>query len=259
MLLAIPLVAAPVMLLPGSGLRLRWGERWLRLGAVVGVLVLTLGAVDALQLHQVRTAGADVDQRRLGAPRSQLPEHLLRPGLGFWSLQCGEAFPVPATEDQSQHSARYRAEGVHYARTHLSRLPFVALAREGRVWSAWRVDQMVWLNVGEGREQWASRIGVVQWWLLVPLAVVGAVVLRRRRVSLLPLLAMFALVAIVALAFYGIPRFRLPGRRGRRGPGRRGHRSGPDRAQAAGSTWPIWPTSHRHTNAAPSGVRCTPS
>jgi hypothetical protein len=40
--------------------------------------------------------------------------------------------------------------------------------------------------------------------------VVGTVVLRRRRVPLLPLLAMFALVGMVALAFYGIPRFRVP-------------------------------------------------
>jgi hypothetical protein len=210
MLLALPLVAIPVIVMPRFGAPPIWGERWLRVGAVVGVLVLTMAPwtiYNATRFDRPVLISTNDGLALLGA---NCPNTYYGPGLGFWSLQCGEAFPVPATEDQSQHSARYRAEGLHYARTHVSRLPIVALAREARVWSAWRVDQMVWLNVGEGREQWASRIGVVQWWLLAPLAVVGAIVLGRRRVPLLPLLAMFALVTIVALAFYGIPRFRLP-------------------------------------------------
>jgi O-antigen ligase len=69
---------------------------------------------------------------------------------------------------------------------------------------------MVFYNTGEGREPWASWTGIVQFWLLVPVAVAGAVVLHRRRVRLLPLVAMPVLVFIVATLFYGLPRFRLP-------------------------------------------------
>jgi len=90
------------------------------------------------------------------------------------------------------------------------RLPAVVAAREARTWSLWRVDQMTFYNTGEGRERWASWIGVVQYWLLVPCAVAGGVILHRRRVRLLPLLAMPVLVVIVSAAFYGIPRFRVP-------------------------------------------------
>ena len=70
---------------------------------------------------------------------------------------------------------------------------------------------MAFYNTGEGREEWASWTGVIQYWLLVPVAVAGGVILRRRRdVRLLPLLAMPVLVVIVSAVFYGIPRFRLP-------------------------------------------------
>ena len=84
------------------------------------------------------------------------------------------------------------------------------MLRELRGWSLWRNGQMAFYNTGEGREQWASWIGVVQLWLLAPLAVAGGVVLHRRRVRLLPLVAMPVLVVIVTAVFYGIPRFRLP-------------------------------------------------
>jgi hypothetical protein len=51
----------------------------------------------------------------------------------------------------------------------------------------------------------------VQYWLLVPVAVAGGVILRRRReVRLLPLVAMPVLVFIVTTLFYGLTRFRLP-------------------------------------------------
>ena len=99
---------------------------------------------------------------------------------------------------------------LDYLGDHVERLPIVIAAREARTWSAWRITQMIFYNTGEGRERWASWIGVVQYWLLVPLAVVGGIVLGRRGARLLPLLAMPVLVVIVSAAFYGLARFRLP-------------------------------------------------
>ena len=186
------------------------GERWLRLGAVVGVLVLTLAPwtlYNATRFDRPVLISTNDGLTLLGA---NCPNTYFGPGLGFWSLQCAEALPAPATEDQSEHGGDDRARGPAYMWAHLSRLPAVALAREGRVWSVWRVGQMVWLNTGEGRERWASRIGVVQLWLLVPVAVAGSVVLRRRHVALLPLLAMFAGSLASWPSRLWIPRFRIP-------------------------------------------------
>lgn len=130
------------------------------------------------------------------------------PAIGFWDLRCALAHPVEG--DQSEVSAAWRAEGLSYARDNLGRLPKVAVARVGRVWGVYEPRQMVFFNGGEGREAWASWTGMYQSWVLYPVAAVGAVVLRRRRQPVLPLLTTVGTVTLTGLAFYGIVRFRVP-------------------------------------------------
>jgi uncharacterized membrane protein YoaK (UPF0700 family) len=65
-------------------------------------------------------------------------------------------------------------------------------------------------NEGEGRELWASWLGFATFLILVPFAVAGVVLLRRRRVPLTPLVAQFVLVTVTAALIYGLVRFRTP-------------------------------------------------
>ena len=51
---------------------------------------------------------------------------------------------------------------------------------------------------------------VFAFWVLVPCAVVGGVMLRRRRVPITPLVSQFVIVAVTAAAIYGLVRFRIP-------------------------------------------------
>ena len=69
---------------------------------------------------------------------------------------------------------------------------------------------MRYLNLGEGRERWASKIGLWQFWLLAPLAAYG---LWRWPSDQPRWPAMVTvLIAILTIAaLYGIPRFRIPG------------------------------------------------
>jgi hypothetical protein len=69
---------------------------------------------------------------------------------------------------------------------------------------------MAQFSVAEGRPEWASLAGWAMFWPLLGLAAAGVVILRRRLVSLLPLLAPVVLVTLVAAAFYGLIRFRVP-------------------------------------------------
>jgi hypothetical protein len=69
---------------------------------------------------------------------------------------------------------------------------------------------MVHYNENEGRETAVSWAGFVTFWLLVPLAVAGGVILRRRRVPITPLVAQFVIVTVIAAAIYGLVRFRIP-------------------------------------------------
>jgi 4-amino-4-deoxy-L-arabinose transferase-like glycosyltransferase len=129
--------------------------------------------------------------------------------LGYWDPYCGVA-GVPRSGDPSVYSENQRRRAFEYMSTHPGGLARASLARVGRVWSLYRPLQMARINRREGRPEGVSILGFAFFYLLLPLAVVGALVLHRRGVTLVPLLGQFALVTLTALAFYGIVRFRVP-------------------------------------------------
>jgi 4-amino-4-deoxy-L-arabinose transferase-like glycosyltransferase len=210
MLLVVPLVLVPVMLLRRFGAPPDRVTRWSHLGLALAVVLATLAPWTIFNATRFEGPVLLSTNEGLTIYGANCPDSYYGPNVGFWSINCALGFPMPADVDQSQKSAIFRRAGLDYLRDHLGRLPAVVAARELRGWSLWRNGQMAFYNTGEGREQWASWIGVVQLWILAPVAVAGGVVLHRRLVRLLPLLAMPVLVVIVAAVFYGIPRFRLP-------------------------------------------------
>lgn len=126
--------------------------------------------------------------------------------LGFWYFPC-ESTGVRG--DASVVSATQRDKGLRYIRHHLDRVPVVVAARVGRVWSVYRPAQGPHLDVIEGRNLRVSQAGLAAYWLLVPFAVAGVVILARRRsLALLPLLAPVAMVTLTAITTYGTTRFR---------------------------------------------------
>jgi 4-amino-4-deoxy-L-arabinose transferase-like glycosyltransferase len=129
-------------------------------------------------------------------------------GTGLWALDCA-GFPVPKG-DRSVVSNALRSDGLHFIRDHLGRLPVVVAVRIARVWSLYAPGLMASYNTGEGRDVEASWAGFISFWLLVPCAVAGAMILRRRRVPITPLIAQFVIVTITAAAIYGLVRFRIP-------------------------------------------------
>lgn len=131
--------------------------------------------------------------------------------IGFWSFECAFAEPdAPAGVDQSELSAWYGDHGAEYRREHLGRLPVVMAARVARLWSVGWVGQMASINEFEGRPQWASILGVVSFWVLVPFSIAGAVIARRQELVAWPLLTLPVLVTGLAAWYYGSVRFRLP-------------------------------------------------
>jgi 4-amino-4-deoxy-L-arabinose transferase-like glycosyltransferase len=121
--------------------------------------------------------------------------------LGGWWPPCIRSHPG----NEAEHHAEALRDGVRYAADHAGRLPVVLAARLGRVWSLYHPFQ-----IPEGRSTRVQKLGVVAFFLLVPLAVVGIVVLRRRRMSIWILLMPFVIVTVTALASYGNVRFRQP-------------------------------------------------
>ena len=101
---------------------------------------------------------------------------------------------------------------TNYARGHMSDLPGVMLAREGRVWGVYAPGTELTFDVTEDGNGGAGpkQVGQIMNWVLLPLAVVGAIrVATRSRRRLIIVMVPVVVVAINAALFYGSTRIRV--------------------------------------------------
>ena len=124
-----------------------------------------------------------------------------QPELGSWNVGCSVR-PLPG--DESVVANGLRRAGITYAQNHLGRVPLVVAARIGRTFEFYDVDPNT-----RGPE-WVDWLVAGAWYLLVPFAIAGGVLLRRRGVSLLPVVATVIVVAVAVALTWGTPRFRVP-------------------------------------------------
>jgi hypothetical protein len=137
------------------------------------------------------------------------------------SNQFGEAAVIVAFDKPPDHDRHWTERALSdamtraattYARKHLSDLPGVMLAREGRVWGVYAPGTELTFDITEdnNRGNGPKQVGQIMNWVLIPLAAVGALWLgrwsrRRLIIVMVPLLV----VAINAALFYGSTRLRV--------------------------------------------------
>jgi 4-amino-4-deoxy-L-arabinose transferase-like glycosyltransferase len=129
--------------------------------------------------------------------------------VGLWSIDCALAL-TSTDRDASENSRVLQDAARDYVADNLDRVPLVVLAREGRMLGVWNPDQVVGNGVNEGRPRGVSWAALIVFWVLLPVSVLGAVELRRRRVTLIPVLATVGLTVVSTALFWGIPRLRVP-------------------------------------------------
>ena len=123
---------------------------------------------------------------------------------GQWRFDCISERRNFREGDQAEI---WREEGIDYIRDHLGRLPAVVGVRILRTWDLWQTRAQI--GYAEGRAKWAQGAGLVMYFLLLPFAFYGGLLLwRRARAQLLILLAPVALVFASSVIAYGVPRFR---------------------------------------------------
>jgi 4-amino-4-deoxy-L-arabinose transferase-like glycosyltransferase len=130
-----------------------------------------------------------------------------------YQANCHPDFPLPAAFDgeEDEREAALLEVADDYVADNTSRLPLVAAARVGRVWDVFNPRQGADLNASyEGRGERPSQLGLVAYWILVPVAGFGAVTLRRRHTSLLPELSTILVVTTAAALTFGLTRYRVP-------------------------------------------------
>jgi 4-amino-4-deoxy-L-arabinose transferase-like glycosyltransferase len=222
--LLVPFVVLPLALLSGDATFRQKLGRGVLAGAVSVAVVLPWSAWNTARFEEPVLLSSNDGLTLIGANCDSM---FYGQDIGVWDLVCAFAVPVDEAGDQSERSAEYRDAALEYLGNQKSRVPVVAVARVGRVWSLYAPGQMVDYSAGavdtcradqeapcpgEGREAWAAWAGTVMFWLLLAPAVLGVVALRRAGagLALLPLLMTFVVVTITAVLFYGLVRFRVP-------------------------------------------------
>jgi 4-amino-4-deoxy-L-arabinose transferase-like glycosyltransferase len=120
--------------------------------------------------------------------------------LGAWNAAC---VSFSGRGNEAVELNELGREGIRYALDHLSELPRVQVARLGRTWGLLHP-----FETPEGRASWVMDIGAALFYLLLPLAGYGFLVLRRRGVPVWIVSAPFVTVTLTTLLAYGAVRFR---------------------------------------------------
>ncbi len=201
-LLLLPLLALPVVWRGGTPGRLVAARAALAcLGVVVAIAPWTIRnwvRFDQLVIGSTNSgsliSGANCDNVYHGKY------------IGLWDLKC--VAPALPNANEAESAARQRKQGIDYARAHAGRLPVVMTVRILRTWDVYQPWRGTAYN--EGRNFTIARIGLISYWLLLPLAVWGATLLYRRHAPLRVLLAPVLLVTISSALSWGTTRFRHP-------------------------------------------------
>jgi 4-amino-4-deoxy-L-arabinose transferase-like glycosyltransferase len=194
------LLLAPLLLIPVVW-RHGWRDEGLRMAAVAVlafVLVLTPWTARNWSAFDRPVLVATEGGETLAGANCDVTYHGRR--IGTWAYSCAR-FDGRGNEAKELNEAGQR--GLRYARDHAGRVPLVMAARFARTWGLWEP-----FAVPEGRRKWVQQIGAAVYFVLIPFAVFGLILLRRRRVPLLILLAPFITVMLTALLAYGQIRFR---------------------------------------------------
>jgi hypothetical protein len=123
----------------------------------------------------------------------------------------GRCYPDPLTLDESELDKITRDFATRYLADNKRQLPVVMAVRVGRMWDVYAPGQNTQLNWQvEGRGELASIAGLWAYYLQIPFAIGGLVVLVRRRIPVSPLLAMAGVITVTAAITFGATRYRVP-------------------------------------------------
>jgi len=128
--------------------------------------------------------------------------------FGFSDLSC-VMFVPHRSDDPSIVDGQFRAAAVGFMQQN-PHLPALIAARLGRTFGFYRPAQQVQFEAARGTSQTIIWVAFVSYWLLLPFAVAGGVLARRRRIPIYPLLAL-PLIALLSTAItVGAVRYRAP-------------------------------------------------
>jgi 4-amino-4-deoxy-L-arabinose transferase-like glycosyltransferase len=128
--------------------------------------------------------------------------------IGTWA--CFPPLHATRSLNEVQLASRLDRVGLRYASRHSARLPAVMAVRLLRTWNFWSPRRAASLEaLIDDTDRHVQQAGVIVYYLVLAMALGGAVMLRRQRQSLAILLIPMALVSLTSLLAYGTGRFRV--------------------------------------------------
>ncbi|MEZ5141937.1 MAG: glycosyltransferase family 39 protein [Acidimicrobiales bacterium] len=178
--------------------------------------VLSSGAGFVLEISNCdQTYGLAPPMDGAGNPR---PGATADDYLGYWTPDCdrsdrsahGDAALTWPEGDETVVEQWKRQIGLDYMRAHRGEVPVVVLARIGRIWDVWRPGQSYDFNVFfERRGGWPTLAGMAQYYVMLPLALAALVLLWKRKVTIIPFVALALSATFTAAVSFGITRYRV--------------------------------------------------
>ena len=207
LVLLFPLVVIPLALMVRDA---SWGRR-IRLAVVAcllgGVVLGPWVIFNATRFEEPTTLTTGTGSALSAASCDEVFYGTL---IGYYA-SCFRG-PWPSVDlDESQRDLVPRHAAIEYTKDHLKRIPLVVAARVGRLWGVFKPGQTTafdwWI---EGRGRAISWIGLFSYYALWPFAIYGLIAMRRRRVPILPLVAIALVATFGAAITFGVTRYRAP-------------------------------------------------
>jgi 4-amino-4-deoxy-L-arabinose transferase-like glycosyltransferase len=205
LVLLVPLVALPTVLWQRSfGVRRKLALCGLAVAVAVAPMVPWF-ARNAVVFHHPVTLS---DQLPITVAASNNAQTYHGPLTASWCFTCLLNAKFPASDDESDEAIYWQHQAEQYIKAHKMRALEVAVDRVGLEWAFTAPILHADQDFLEGWPVPVSDAWLFWYYPLVVLAAVGAVILRRRRQPIYPLIAMFVVTTFTAFVTYGNYRFR---------------------------------------------------
>jgi 4-amino-4-deoxy-L-arabinose transferase-like glycosyltransferase len=207
LVLLVPALLWPVAIFAD---RAPWRARFVRAGAATAVALVVVAPWVGYNLARFRHPVLLSSQLETTLAGSNCPDTYYGKNIGLFTQNCLSLYPHGPSEEESVSAQTLRRGAQHYIRAHLKRVPVVMAARVGRVTGVYRPAQQVHIDVFvEGRERPVAIAGLFTGYATAIAAIVGAVIVRRRRgPPAFPLVVLPVVVLFTVALTYATDRFR---------------------------------------------------
>ncbi len=209
--LAVPFLLVPLIL---SAAGIDWSQRlrWLVVGGLLAALVISPWiAFNRSRFEEPVMLSTNFGRTMAAA---KCPGGYSGPFLGAQSYDClrRDQKLIKPGMDESEVDRVYRSEAIRYVKAHPGGTVVQVAASWGRIFGVYRPTQE--LGYSYTRQTKGLIVGwlaLLSFYLLVVAAIAGAVILRRRKVPIYPLLVFWAMILVSVTLTFAQQRYRAIG------------------------------------------------